>query len=212
MGKELNLIKQKFGRLIVIKNAGYDKWRSLYWLCECNCGNIIKVRQSSLKSGHTKSCGCLQKDIVTNLKLKHGHSRNGYTTKTYSVWLSMHDRCRNPKNRNYKYYGGRGINVCQRWLEFKNFLKDMGEAPAGLSIERENNDGNYESNNCSWVNWKRQGRNKSNNKLTKLKVQVIKKLLAESSLTQEDIARIFIVSPMTISNINTEKTWGDINY
>ena len=212
MGKFRDLTGLKFGRWVAIKRGKNGNRKETRWQCLCECGNERLVKAYSLTHGDSQSCGCLQKELTRKKFLKHGCAAGGKLTRAYEVWLNMRNRCNNPNHPSYKNYGGRGISVCDRWSDFKGFLEDMGEQPAGLEIDRIENDGDYEPGNCRWATSKQQKENNRKPKLTKLKVQVIKKLLAESSLTQEDIARIFIVSPMTISNINTEKTWGDINY
>ena len=143
--------------------------------------------------------------------LKHGHTKHRKPTKIYRTWTELRRRCNNPKNKDYKHYGGRGIKICKRWNNFENFLKDMGAKPEGLTIERINNDGNYEPNNCKWATRAEQNTNmRYGHKLTPLKVQVIKQLLKESILIQKDIAEIFGVARQTISKINTGKNWNII--
>jgi hypothetical protein len=121
------------------------------FLCKCKCGNLKKVRLCSLKNGNTKSCGCLK--IETDKKCKHGFNKKGVVKKEYTAWQSMKDRCFNTNNQAYKNYGGRGLTVCDRWLEsFENFLEDVGEAPSPKhSIDRINNDKNYEPGNVRWA-------------------------------------------------------------
>lgn len=206
--KALDLKDREFGRWTVIKRLENTKYGNTRWLCECECGNIKKVPGSRLLTGSSQSYGCLRRDNL----IKHGHAAVGNKTRTYKTWVSMFQRCNNPKNRNYKHYGARGIKVCERWYSFECFLKDMGERPKGLTLDRKNNDGSYEPGNCRWATQEKQCRNSRLSKLYPLKVQVIKKLLKESKLMQKEIAEIFHVEPMTISNVNTGKTWGDIHY
>ena len=139
MGVKIDLNKQKFGRLTVIKEAGRDKHRFVLWECLCDCGNICIVTGRRLRSGHTKSCGCLNKERIT----KHGM----YKSDVYQSWKYMLYRCNNSKCANYKNYGGRGIKVCDRWHKFENFYEDMGERPIGLSIDRINNNNGYYKDN-----------------------------------------------------------------
>lgn len=128
--KALNLVGKKFGRLTA-RMVAENKNGNCVWLCDCECGNTANVKAGQLNSGKTNSCGCLHKDTIT----KHGLSR----TPTYVAWQDMRDRCRRPKNEWYARYGGRGITVCDRWLNsFENFLADMGTRPAGLSLDRIN--------------------------------------------------------------------------
>jgi hypothetical protein len=112
MGRFIDIIGQKFGRLEV-KSRAKNVDRHTLWDCECACGSIIKVRGDSLKSGHTKSCGCFNKDAHT----LHGHNRIGLATRTYASWCAMRSRCYNTADYHYPNYGGRGIKVCVRWLE-----------------------------------------------------------------------------------------------
>ena len=147
----------KYGRLTKLKDTGKRKWREIVWLCRCDCGNYVEVPTGSLQSGNTRSCGCL---LST-----HGHTRCKQRSRTYYSWSSMKQRCANQNTPRYKDYGGRGIRVCNRWLKFENFLEDMGEKPEGyrISIDRIDNDGNYEPNNCKWSTPKEQASNRRNN-------------------------------------------------
>ena len=162
MPKFIDLVGQRFGRLIVIRFDGRDKWRKSYWLCRCDCGKEKIIGGNNLRSGNTKSCGCLAK----NNALKHGHTIKGKGTRTYESWHSMIQRCTNPKDKRYKDYGGRGITVCERWLNsFPNFLEDMGDRPKGHQIDRMNNDKGYHKSNCLWVTPKQNSRNRRSNHL-----------------------------------------------
>ena len=145
-----DLTGQKFGNLTVIRPDHQMKNHSWVWECLCDCGNIHFVTSSKLNSGHTKSCGCLRK--------KHGYSK----TPEYDAYRHMLNRCYNPANINYKYYGGRGIQVCDRWKEnIKNFMEDMGKKPSSeYSLDRINVDENYSPENCRWANKFTQARNK----------------------------------------------------
>lgn len=148
---------QRFGRLYVIEDTGKrDNNRCIIYKCKCDCGNYTEVPIYRLRTGHTRSCGCL---VKTN-GLKHGHSPNGKKSTSYISWYSMKQRCLNPNNRYYKYYGGRGITICERWMKFENFLEDMGERPKELSLDRIDNDGNYEPSNCKWSTRKEQQNNR----------------------------------------------------
>lgn len=157
----VDLIGKRFGRLMVIAKAGKRSDRYICWLCKCDCGNEIIVPGVSLKSGNTKSCGCLKKEKLIKRNTTHSKSN----TLTYHIWQVMKNRCSNPDYKHYKDYGGRSIIVCERWLKFENFLADMGEAPKGLSIERTNNDLGYCKENCIWATRKQQNRNKRSNLL-----------------------------------------------
>lgn len=131
----------------------------------CDCGNEVQVDPNSLRSGASSSCGCA--------KTKHGHAVNGKSTPTYNSWAMMLSRCENPKNDRYQRYGGRGISVCDRWHDFSSFLADMGERPDGTTIDRKDNDGNYEPSNCRWATDIEQVRNRSVSILVQLGGEVV---------------------------------------
>ena len=151
-----DMIGRRFGRLVCLRiSERKDKTRRLYWWFRCDCGNEKEAAGSSVRYGETPSCGCLHRENVG--QTVHGMAR----TKLYHVWNSMIQRCHNPKTKRYDCYGGRGIIVCDRWRHsFADFFADMGECPAGLTIERLNNDGNYEPSNCVWASRHQQARNK----------------------------------------------------
>lgn len=154
MGAKIDLIGKTFGRLLVIKEIGHDKRKNILWECRCTCGNITIARGDDLKAGKKQSCGCLQIES----RIKHG---NSYTVE-HQTWCSMIHRCTQKKSTHYHSYGGRGIRVCNRWKDFNNFLSDMGRRPTNkkFTIERLNNDGNYEPSNCIWATRTTQARNK----------------------------------------------------
>lgn len=165
MSKIIDLTGKRFGRLVVIKWVGKDKWRHRRWLCKCDCKNKneIIVTGGNLRNGNTKSCGCLQKEIMSVIKTTHGHVKTGRKTKIYMIWVEMIQRCTNPNHKQWDDYGGRGITVCDEWMEFPNFLKDNPDWKLGLTIERISNKLGYFKDNCYWATRKEQGRNKRNN-------------------------------------------------
>lgn len=161
----IDLVKQKFGRLTIIRYYGQNKWNNYLWLCLCNCGKDKIVRNSHLINGEIKSCGCLKTEKTKQRMMTHGHTKNNKWSGVYQSWSNMITRCTNSSSNEYKNYGGRGITVCQRWLKFENFLKDMGERPRGHQIDRINNDKGYYLKNCRWTTPKQQARNRRTNRL-----------------------------------------------
>lgn len=142
---------RKFGRLTAVKRIGRDKWNHWLWEFNCDCGTAI-IRPSSAittRNPTTHSCGCLARETTRGNRARtHGLSK----TKEHNAWISMRQRCLNPKNPAFKGYGGRGITVCHRWNSFQNFISDMGRAPSpSHSIERRNNNDAYTPDNCYWT-------------------------------------------------------------
>jgi hypothetical protein len=146
-------VGQKFHRWTVIGDAVSDANNLKNWLCRCECGTERRVRHYLLTAGKSKSCGCFQREDLGSRKLKHGYSAGGIIRPEYSAWESMIARCTKPKVRMYPHYGGRGIRVCQRWMEsFENFIADMGNRPSDKhSLDRIKNELGYEPGNCRWA-------------------------------------------------------------
>lgn len=163
----IDLSGRKYGRLIVLYIDGKTSYDGkLKWRCKCDCGREITTVGSRLKRNITRSCGCLNQDKEIRLSrgLKGDKNPNFLhglrKTPEYKTWQNMLNRCRNEKSPDYKYYGGRGIVVCERWRSFKHFLEDMGKKPhPTYSIDRINNNGNYEPSNCRWATKKEQSIN-----------------------------------------------------
>lgn len=155
----IDLTGKLVGRLTVIHYAGKDHESNSLWFCRCLCGTELLVVASRLTKANTKSCGCLQADSRATATRVHGLCRSA----EYGVWSGMIQRCTNPKRSKFKRYGARGIKVCTRWLEsFESFLTDMGNRPSSRhTIERKNNDGDYEPGNCVWIVKEEQAKNSS---------------------------------------------------
>ena len=157
-----DLTGQKFGRLTVVNRAGTGKDKQVLWLCKCDCGSNCIVFASNLRKGHTKSCGCLQKEATSKANKTHGmrHSR------LYHIWNAMIGRCHRKADRAYPSYGGRGIAVCDEWHSFAGFHSWALAAgyEDGLSIDRIDNDLGYSPSNCRWVTRYVQANNKRSNR------------------------------------------------
>lgn len=159
--KARNITGQRFGKVValgVIKRR--DGKGELIWLVQCDCGNKKEISGVLLRNGSSQSCGCLAREQAA--KRLFTHKMTG--TRTHGIWGGMLDRCYNAKSRAYKWYGAKGIKVCQRWHKFENFLADMGEKPTGLSIDRIDPKKGYNPGNCRWADTIMQGNNRTNNK------------------------------------------------
>ena len=160
MGRRKNLTGREYGKLTVLEYAGKSYLGRSFWLCVCECGNNITLVESKLTAGDTKNCGHCKKERDRERYKAHGLSGS----RTYESWAHMRQRCTNPNHKSYRYYGGRGITVCDRWLRsFENFYTDMGERPEGTSLDRIDNSKGYEPGNCRWATPIEQGRNRRNN-------------------------------------------------
>lgn len=166
-----DLTGKTFGRLLVVKFDHKDSNGHTYWQCQCNCGKQILTRTDLLIHNLSHSCGCLAADNSKKRLTIHGYTSrsNPNGNPTYVSWKSMKQRCYNPKNEHYHDYGERGITVCEQWVSnFSQFVKDMGERPDGLTLDRIDVNGNYEPGNCRWVNYFVQNNNSRWNKKYKL--------------------------------------------
>ena len=161
MATAKNITGKQFGRLTAISRAKNARGRTR-WNCVCECGNKVIITTKSLSNGDTKSCGCYKVELATKQNTTHGLSK--IHRKTMRLWSMMKDRCYNINNKSYHDYGGRGITVCEQWINsFASFYHDMGDRPTGKTLDRINNDGAYSPSNCKWSTYHEQGHNKRNN-------------------------------------------------
>jgi hypothetical protein len=157
----IDLCGQRFGRLVVQRRKGSDKHQHALWECLCDCGKNCVKTTGTLRVGDARSCGCYNIDVCRQRFMKHG----GVGTVEYAAWMNMVSRCCTPTHPSYRRYGGRGIRVCESWRhDFMAFLRSVGKRPnAQVTLERKDNEGNYEPGNVCWATHAEQSRNKRNN-------------------------------------------------
>jgi len=189
MPKRIDLIGDKYHRLLV--TALHSIEYPAKWICLCDCGNKTIVRGNNLRTGQVKSCGCQKIESSRNFAKSKFTTHGMSGTKTYKIWGLMLHRCNNKNSPEYKYYGARNIRVCKEWYKFENFFNDMSECPEGLSIDRINNNGNYEPGNCKWSTPAEQAVNKRNNHLLtyKGKTQTMGQWERELSFTKDLLSK-----------------------
>lgn len=210
MGKKIDITGQRFGRLVAVEYSHKDKRGKSMWKCECDCGNKTVKNLILLRKGATKSCGCLLKECGKKLAAKfsglnktHGDS----SSQEYVAWQNMKKRCFNSSSCDYYLYGARGITVCDRWLDYDNFLSDVGRKPApNYQLDRIDNLGNYEPGNCRWVT---PSENLQNSRLAKLTVDEVEliRCLHTYGYSYAQLSRLFNLHDSTIHNAVNGVTW-----
>ena len=199
-----DLTNQVFGRLTVIERD-YSK-NNTSWKCICECGNKTSTRASALKKGKTKSCGCLNKELSDARKYKHGLNR----TKDHVSWCHIKQRCYNKNNKAYKYYGGRGIKLYEEWIDnpksFIDYIKSLENYGVDkLSLDRIDNNGNYEPGNLRWATKKEQARNKRN---TTINIEIARNIrLLSNTMKTIDISELLGIAYSTVLRIINNQIW-----
>jgi hypothetical protein len=198
----------RIGRLTVIGRAPNGKSRETRWNVRCDCGTVKAVGAPKLVAATTTSCGCLARELSSQRRRGKALTRtHGMTdTPTYSTWCAMKTRCTNANFPGYELYGARGITVCARWLNFENFLADMGERPPRLTIDRIDPNGNYEPGNCRWATPSQQRRNQRRTRLT---LDAVNEILGrlEHGESPGSVGRRFGLSTGSICQIRAGLSW-----
>jgi hypothetical protein len=151
MPKFIDRTGQRFGRLVILEEAGRNNLKKVMWRCLCDCGKKTTVPSGGLVTGNTTSCGCFLQEKIT----KHG----GWKKASYNTWRAMMRRCNNPSDKDYARYGGAGISVCSQWHDYLSFAADMGEPVGSETLDRKDPYGNYDPGNCRWASLPVQARN-----------------------------------------------------
>lgn len=204
----------RYFRLMVVERAGCIR-ADAAWLCECDCGQRKVVPGRHLRGGQIKSCGCWQfekNQVNPNIKVKHGHDQRAGETAEYRAWQHMLRRCDPASRTNFQNYAARGITVCERWrYDFSAFLADVGPRPSpSHSIDRINNNGNYEPGNVRWATRSQQNQNTRGNKLNETSVREIRRRWSAGGNNTAALAREFGVSSSTIWRVVTNRQWRDL--
>lgn len=217
MGTFVDLSGKRFGRLLV-KDRGPNRGRRVTWNFICDCGNSGNTVASYMTTGRQVSCGCFHREMVASMareKATHGATRNGERTPTYSSWRSMRERVLNEYHHAFARYGGKGVEICDRWLDgedgltgFECFLLDMGERPEGHSIDRIDTNGHYEPSNCRWATPTMQARNAVDNKMTGMDVGVLHSMAANDNASLSEMSARFGISKQHAWRIKTGKRWA----
>lgn len=211
MSRLIDLTGQRFGRLTVIERDETIK-NHIRWRCKCDCGKEIVAYKSSLDAGRTKSCGCLRASVAKAKATRHGKSES----RLYNIWIGMKTRCYNEGSLRFRDYGGRGITMCDEWLyNFKAFYEwaISNGYREDLTIDRIDNDGNYEPSNCRWVGWTEQQNNRRNNHVISLlgETHTMKEWSVIVGIPYHTLARRINASGWSIERALTERVGGNHN-
>jgi hypothetical protein len=184
----LDITGQRFGNLVALYRDGRNSRNEILWVCQCDCGNRFAAKQGALRSGNRKKCPRCTGRQPGRTRDLHGMAHSP----EYRIWSLVHDRCMNPRNRTYDRHGGRGIKLCERWMTFRNFYEDMGQRPSSdHSIDRIDNNGNYEPGNCRWATRIEQANNRRSNVLLTFEGRTLtaKQWSRETGLSWETIRK-----------------------
>jgi hypothetical protein len=153
----------RFNRLVALWPLQRINKGNVQWMFACDCGIMFSANIRSAVSGHTKSCGCLHREVMVTRNTKHGLSKKH--RRSYRTWKDMRSRCLTPTDSDYHNYGGRGISICKEWDDFSAFVSDMGDRPKGMTLDRIDTNGNYDPGNCRWADATTQANNKRTNRI-----------------------------------------------
>ncbi len=209
MSKLIDMTDIRFGRLTVLHRMKNNKHNRAVWKCACDCGGEVITDGNILRTGMTKSCGCLRSEMGERLgksSATHGMTHSA----EFNIWAGMKKRCNDKNNQGYRNYGARGIKVCDRWIEsFDNFYADMGKRPDGLSVDRIDNDGDYTPENCRWATDQDQCRNYRRNVLNEVAVRVAR-YFYRKGISVAEIAKTYNVNRRTLNDAIRGITWEGV--
>lgn len=211
-----DVIGEKFNRLTILKYSYTNNHKKKVYTCLCDCGNVRDVVYGSLSSGLTKSCGCLKKEKsrINGLKNKDSGKHNMSNSTTYQSYADMKSRCYNQNHKKYDRYGGRGIKVCDRWLEsFENFYEDMGEKIKNCTLDRIDNDGDYKPDNCRWATITQQNINREKSDMWgirketngKYSMRISREHFVRYSTSTRDISFLLCLRDIWVNEYNMDR-------
>lgn len=200
-------LEKRIGRRVVVAISDEIDGYSTMLLSRCDCGTEQWLSMLTFLYSKGDSCGCRRREVTELRSVTHGHSRVGAETGTHRSWRAMIRRCTKPKATDFAFYGGRGIRVCERWMSFQNFLDDMGERPPGMTIDRENSNGDYTPANCRWTTRPNQSRNRRDTVWEAHEPAQVR-WLSSLGYRQIDIAKFFDTTQGQISAIVVGRSWA----